>query len=94
MVSRKSGQGKHTLASSRHAHQRRWVKLVVARASYESGSLSQEDLASLLGVDQGTISGWELLMHRPRVKSYERLAEFLGCSVSDLATEIDSLFPS
>ena len=46
--------------------------------------LSQEKLAALVGVSQGTISLWERGTIRPRKKHMAKLVEVLQCEENDL----------
>ena len=48
---------------------------------------SQMDLALRLGVEQGTISAWELGRRVPRAKSLQRLAELFHLDVEVIAFE-------
>ena len=58
------------------------------RVSYNNGEgLSQEALATHLGVAPNTISRWETGIYRPGVTDLEKLSRFFGVS-------INSFFPS
>jgi DNA-binding XRE family transcriptional regulator len=47
--------------------------------------LSQEDLASLLGVDRVTVARWELQHRFPERKFWKAIEDVTGISISDLA---------
>ena len=47
-------------------------------------SLSQEELAQMMGVTQGTISQWEKGITHPTIKRLARLSRILNISVTDL----------
>ena len=46
--------------------------------------MTQQELAKLLNVKQGTVGAWEIGYAFPRPKSMVRLCEVLKISVSDL----------
>lgn len=54
---------------------------------------SQEQLASLVGVSQGTISHWEKSEGRLRTANLVALARLLGCSIDYLLGLSDRRFP-
>jgi transcriptional regulator with XRE-family HTH domain len=53
------------------------------RTSYGSTGLSQEALASALGVATNTISRWETGAYRPSIEDLEKLARFFRISVQE-----------
>lgn len=46
--------------------------------------ISQDALAKLLGTTQAAVAMWEAGARMPRADKLPKLAEVLGCSVSDL----------
>jgi transcriptional regulator with XRE-family HTH domain len=40
--------------------------------------LLQKDVAAIIGVDENSITGWELGRYRPRVSNYPGITKFLG----------------
>jgi len=54
-------------------------------------SLSQSDLASIIGVDHTIVSHWENGRRTPRLKNVMRLAGALGVSHEDLFLDHDVL---
>lgn len=52
-------------------------------------SLSQEELAKMMGVTQGTVSQWEKGITHPSIKRLSRLANILNISLTDLIGEED-----
>jgi transcriptional regulator with XRE-family HTH domain len=54
------------------------------RDAYNNGQgLSQERLATALGVTTNTISRWETATYHPDLKDLEKLAKFFGASITD-----------
>lgn len=49
--------------------------------------ISQEQLAKLMGTTQAAVAMWEIGARMPRAEKLPRLAEVLGCTVSDLFTK-------
>ena len=49
--------------------------------------MTQSELAAKMGVSQATIGMWETGDRMPRASKLQKLAEILGCTVSDLFTE-------
>lgn len=49
--------------------------------------ISQDALAKLLGTTQAAVAMWEAGTRMPRADKLPKLAEVLGCSVSDLFTK-------
>ena len=54
----------------------------------EQGKLTQETLAERSGLDPSYISGIERAVRNPSVMSLSRLADGLGCSVSEMCRTI------
>lgn len=54
------------------------------KSAREKSGLTQRDLATELGVDQSTVSLWEIGKTQPRAKLLPRLAGILGCTVDEL----------
>lgn len=50
----------------------------------EKSGLSQQELATALGVDQSTVCLWETGKTKPRAKLLPAIAKILGCSIDDL----------
>lgn len=46
--------------------------------------LSQQKLATKLGVRQNTVSSWETGVRRPDITILPKLASVLGCTIDDL----------
>lgn len=55
----------------------------------EEKGLAQEQLAQLLNVKQGTISGWEINRRQPSLEMLKKLSEVLECDVRYLLGVID-----
>lgn len=49
--------------------------------------LSQQEVATLLGVAQSTVAMWENGTNTPRVKRLLQLAELYGCTMEELLRE-------
>ena len=49
--------------------------------------MTQSELAAKMGVSQATIGMWETGDRMPRASKLQKLAEILGCMVSDLFAE-------
>lgn len=49
--------------------------------------LSQAELARLMDTTQAAVAMWETGARKPRTDKLQKLAEVLGCSVSDLFME-------
>ena len=49
--------------------------------------LSQQELATKLGVDRSSVAKWETGAHTPRTDKLRKLAEVLNCSLEDLVPE-------
>lgn len=54
-----------------------------------SRSMTQEDLARLMGVSRATVAMWETGRSQPRTAMLLSLARILGCTVEDLLREDD-----
>lgn len=50
----------------------------------EKSGLTQQDLATVLGVDQSTVCLWETGKTQPRAKLLPKIAEIFNCTVDDL----------
>ncbi len=53
----------------------------------QKNKLSQEQLASKLGVDRSTVAKWETGEAMPRADKLPELAKILGCTIDDLFKE-------
>lgn len=54
------------------------------KSARERSGLTQSNLATELGIDQSTVSLWEVGKTQPRAKLLPRLASILGCTVDEL----------
>lgn len=54
------------------------------KTARERSGLTQRDLAAALGIDQSTVSLWEVGKTRPRAKLLPKLAALLNCTVDEL----------
>lgn len=52
--------------------------------------ISQDALAKLLGTTQAAVAMWETGARMPRADKLPRLAEVLGCTVSDLFAKAEA----
>ena len=50
----------------------------------ESASMSQEDLAIIIGVTDGAISNWEQGINTPRMGSIQKIADYFGVLKSEI----------
>ena len=46
--------------------------------------LSQQELATKLGIDRSTVAKWETGNHSPRTDKLRQLAKVLNCSLEEL----------
>lgn len=46
--------------------------------------LSQQELATKLGIDRSTVAKWETGTHSPRTDKLRQLAKVLNCSLEEL----------
>lgn len=46
--------------------------------------LTQAELATLAGVSQSTVAGWETESYLPKAKDIPLLAKILGCTIDQL----------
>jgi transcriptional regulator with XRE-family HTH domain len=46
--------------------------------------LSQQELATKLGIDRSTVAKWETGTHSPRTDKLRHLAKVLNCSLEEL----------
>ncbi len=53
----------------------------------EMGSLSQEQLGKKLGVNQRTVSNWEVGVNDPSLDMVVKIADFFGISTDELLKE-------
>ena len=49
-----------------------------------AANLTQAQLAVEMGVNQNTVSNWELEVTLPKARELPRLAKVLGCTISEL----------
>ena len=50
----------------------------------QQAGLKQKDLADMLSVKQGTVSGWETGYREPDLESLKRMADIFNCSIDEL----------
>ena len=50
----------------------------------QEARLKQKDLADMLSVKQGTVSGWEVGRREPDFESLKRMADIFNCSIDEL----------
>lgn len=50
----------------------------------KDADMTQETLARLLGVSRPTISSWEIDRTEPSMEDVQKIAEAIGCTVSDI----------
>src|SRR2546428_12470097 len=62
------------------------------RAAYGERGISQEALATKMGVATNTISRWETATVRPSIEDLEKLARFFGKSIEEFfpRSEVDT----
>lgn len=65
-------------------HFKEVIKINTIKLIREQNNLTQEKLASRLGVDRSTVAKWETGEALPRAGKLPELARILGCSVDDL----------
>lgn len=63
------------------------VNFLGFKKAREAAGLTQQELATELGVDQSTVCLWETGKTQPRVKLLPKIAELLGCSINELITD-------
>lgn len=54
------------------------------KALRRAAGLTQDDLASAMGIAQNSISQWETEVVLPRTRDLPQLAKVLGCSIDEL----------
>lgn len=59
------------------------------KAAREAAGLTQCELADQMGVSQTTVSQWETEVALPRARDLPKLANVLGCTISDLFVSND-----
>ena len=67
-----------------HIYEKNGGESLSFKSAREKSGLTQRDLATELGVDQSTVSLWEIGKTQPRAKLLPRLAGILGCTVDEL----------
>ena len=60
------------------------MKVMRIRELREAVGLTQEQLATKVGMNQCTISAWESEVYLPKSRQLPQLAHVLGCSICDL----------
>ena len=58
--------------------------MLCIRTKRKEKKLSQQDLASLIGVNQTAVSQWERGVSMPSLDKAEMIAQALGCTIDDL----------
>jgi len=61
------------------------------RSSYGEGGISQEALATALGVATNTISRWETGTYEPTLNDLEKLARFFGKSIVQFFPQVEAV---
>lgn len=62
------------------------MKMVIDKLIKESG-LKQKHIAQRIGVNENTLGNWMKNKSWPKLNQAVRLADILGCSVTDLYTK-------
>lgn len=62
------------------------VNIKIEKLRKEKG-ITQESLATSLGVTQGAVSQWEKGLSKPAIDKLTQIAEILECSVDELLKE-------
>lgn len=58
--------------------------MLCIRTKRKEKKLSQQDLASLIGVNQTAVSQWERGVSMPSLDKAAMIAQALGCTIDDL----------
>nr|DAX37659.1 MAG TPA: helix-turn-helix domain protein [Caudoviricetes sp.] len=53
----------------------------------KTGSMSQKELADVIGVSQSLVSYWEREKRTPSVVNAQKLADFFGVEIKDIFAE-------
>ncbi len=69
-----------------HIYEKNGGDILSFKSAREKSGKTQHDLATELGVDQSTVSLWEVGKTLPRAKLLPRLADTLGCTIDELLT--------
>lgn len=56
----------------------------------KKSGMTQQELATALGIDQSTVSLWEIEKTHPRAKLLPKIAKLLNCSIDELLNESKS----
>lgn len=67
-----------------HINEKTEVKFLSVKKAREKSGMTQKELALELGVDQSTVSLWEIGKTQPRAKLLPKLAKILGCTTDML----------
>lgn len=67
-----------------HIYEKNGGEILSFKSAREKSGKTQRDLATELGIDQSTVSLWEVGKTQPRAKLLPRLASILGCTVDEL----------
>lgn len=54
------------------------------RAKREAIGVTQQAMATALGVDRSTVTKWEAAGTYPRSSLFPKIADFLGCTIDEL----------
>ena len=57
------------------------------RTLRKTGSMSQKELADVIGVPQSLVSYWEREKRTPSVVNAQKLADFFGVEIKDIFVE-------
>lgn len=63
------------------------VKNLRFKTARERSGLTQQDVATAMGLDQSTVSLWESGKTQPRAKLLPKLASLLNCTVDELLSD-------
>lgn len=55
----------------------------------EAAGMQQTQVAEHMGVFQSAVSNWETELSLPKARQLPRLAQVLGCSISDLFIPVE-----
>ena len=59
------------------------------REHRERTGMTQSQLGALMGAGQSTVASWETEVALPKARQLPRLAQVLGCSISELFVPVE-----
>ena len=59
----------------------------IIRSKREAIGVTQQAMATALGVDRSTVTKWEAAGTYPRSSLFPKIADFLGCTIDELYAE-------